>query len=275
MPYITVSNSKKIIRSLNQVRLEEIEIEIYKNKISFFNDKEIGRLKGIREFLRDPDNFSTQYYEPLQVKDSFRYVYPEKNPSYHEDNTCPNLNSNFINVEIPFEIRERGEEEVKKFRNWHETNKLLYESDIKKYIFKLQHHFLILREINPQSIEFENSGQEEIKNYDIKELENKIDSIISDASRYYWDNPDKQSVIRRFGKLTFLAYVNGDIYTNDSGLNDDELKTFLRQYDNNFKTPVKNLLIEYYRLLHNPDMTFEGRLLDKLNFKPCRACMDT
>jgi len=48
----------------------------------------------------------------------------------------------------------------------------------------------------------------------------------------------------------------------------------LRMYDEKFKKPVKDLLIEYYRLLHNPEMTFSGTLLDKLNFRPCGHCMN-
>lgn len=274
MPYITTSNSKRIVRTLSEISLDEIEIAVYNREIYFLNKKERAMLKGIREFLRDPENFSTQYYKPLEVKDTFRYVYPENKPSYHKDNTCPRLQSNFINFEIPVEIRERGEEDVKKFRVWFAEHKGLLETDLKDFIFKLQARFLITREINPKSIDYSNSGSEEVKNYNVQDLENQIDEILREAGRFYNANPDKQQIIKRFGKLTFLAYVHGNIYSNDSGLNDDELKDFLRMYDEKFKKPVKDLLIEYYRLLHNPEMTFSGTLLDKLNFRPCGHCMN-
>lgn len=274
MPYITTSNSKKLVRTLSEISLNEIEIAVYKKDIYFLHRKEIAMLKGIREFLRDPDNFSTQYYKPLEVRDSFKYVYPETLPSYHKDNTCERLHSKFINFEIPFEIVERGEGEVKKFRVWFSEFKNLLETDGKKFIEKLQAHFSINREMSLKSYERPNSGAEEKENYSVSDLEKKIDDLLKEAGKYFKANPEKQAIIKRFGKLTFLAYVHGNIYTNDSGLNDDELKAFLKMYDEKFKKPVKELLIEYYRVLHNPDMTFDGTLLDKINFRPCGHCLN-
>lgn len=274
MAYITISNSKKIMQTLSEITLDEIETAVYRKDIYFFSRKERGMLKGIREFIRDPENFRAQYYRPIIVEDSLKYVYPESQPSYHKDDQCIRLHSNFINFEIPFEIQEQGEASVKKFRNWFAENKNLLEVNAKTFIEKMQARFLITAVINPKSIQFNNSGSKEEKNYSIQNLENEIDSILRDAASFYRNNPDKQDVIRRYGKLTFLAYVHGDIYTNDSGLNDSDLKDFLKMYNEKFKKPVKNLLLEYYRLLYNPDMTFSDTLLDKLGFRPCGSCLD-
>jgi hypothetical protein len=272
MAYITVSNSKKMIRQLNESKLDEIEGNVYKWDIYFFSKRERVILKGIRELLKDPEKFAAEYYEPIEVVDSLRYVFPESQPSYHTDNTCPRLQSNFKNFIIPEIIRERGKEEIIKFRNWFNENKNLLETDIVKFIYSLQLKFIYVGEINPKSIDYSNSGIDEKENYSIPELESKIDNLLREAGHYFTDNPEKQQIIRRFQKLTFLAYIHGDIYNNDTGLNDSELKTFLRYYDEKFKLPVKEYLIEYYRLLHNPDMTFDGQLLDKLGFRPCGAC---
>ncbi|SFT14403.1 hypothetical protein SAMN05660206_1157 [Sphingobacterium wenxiniae] len=261
------------MKTLSEITLSEIETAIYKKDIYFFNRKEQAMLKGIREFLKDPDNFSTQYYKPIIVKDSLRYVYPENQPAYHKDNTCPRLQSNFINFEIPEEVREKGENEIKRFRAFFAEHKHLLESNIKAFIEKMQARFFITREINPKSIDYSNSGNEQVKNYSVQDLENEIDEILRQAGKFYTDNPDKQEIIKRFGKMTFLAYVHGDIYKNDTGLNDSDLKEFLRAYDEKFKKPVKNFLVEYYRLLHNPDMTFTDTLLDKLGFRKCGHCL--
>jgi hypothetical protein len=162
---------------------------------------------------------------------------------------------------------------VKEFRKWFLENiDLLKTDEVETFIFKMQAKFLITREINPNSIDYSNSGSEEIINYSVQEIENQIDDILRAAGRFFCDNPALQNVIRRFQKLTFLAYVEGNIYTNDSGLNDKELKDFLRMYDAKFKKPVKELLLHYYRLLFNPDMTFSDTLLDKMGFRPCGNC---
>lgn len=273
MAYITMSNSKKIVRTLSEMTLYEMETVIYKKEIYFFNKKEKAMLKGMREFIRDPENFSVQYYTPLEILDSLRYVYPESQPAYHNDNTCPRLQSNFINFEIPPEIRERGMESIKRFRSWFLVNKHLLESDLNKFIESMQAQFFITREINPRSIDWANSGTEKKENYSVAVLEYEIDEILREAGSFFRNNSDKQEIIRRFGKLTFLAYVHGDIYTNDSGLNDDELKEFLSMYDLKFKKPVKGKLLDYYRLLYNPDMTFNDTLLHKLGFRPCGTCI--
>ena len=273
MPYITTSNSKRLIKSISLKEIEEISIPIYKKEIYFFAKWERARLKGLREFLRDPDNFSTQYYKPLEVKDTLRYIYPEKRPSYHKDNSCLRLKSNFVNFEVPIEIQEKGEDEVKEFRIWFVENMSLIEDDIIKFIFKMQAQFRITREIIPESIKKPNSGVTEKENYNVQDLEHEIDEILREAGRFYWENPDKQTIIKRFGKLTFLAFVKGNIFNNDTGLNDIDLKEFLKMYENKFKKPVKDLLVEYYRILYNPEMTFSGLLLDKLNFRPCGHCL--
>lgn len=260
------------MRKLNESKLDEIEGKLYKWDIYFFSKRERAILKGIRELLKDPENFVAEYYEPIEVVDSLRYVFPESQPSYHKDHSCPRLQSNFKNFEIPEIIREKGKEEILKFRSWFYENKSLLETDVREFIYSLQRKFIYVGEINPKSIDYSNSGIDEKENYSIPELENKIDNLLREAGHYFTNNPDKQQIIRRFQKLTFLAYIYGDIYNNDTGLNDSELKDFLRYYDEKFKLPVKESLIEYYRLLHNPDMTFDGNLLDKLGFRPCVTC---
>jgi hypothetical protein len=271
MAYITISNSKKIIRKVDENRLDGISEKIYKREIFFFSRIEIGRLKGIRELFRNPQGFALEYYRPIEVVDSFKYLYPEGKPAYHADISCERLHSNFRNIEIPSAIFDRGQAECIKFRNW--FNKTTFkENDAIDYITKLQATFPYVGEINPKTLDYSNSGIEEKTNYSLKELEAKIDSILRDASDFFKSNPGKQNLIRRFQKLTFMAYVTGNLYKNDSGLNDEDLKTFLKGYDNQFKIPVNELLIDYYRVQFNPNLSFDGRLLEKLGFKACSKC---
>ena len=43
--------------------------------------------------------------------------------------------------------------------------------------------------------------------------------------------------------------------------------------DDTFKQPLKNLLIEYYRLKFNPDIKMDGKFLEALGFKECSCCV--
>jgi hypothetical protein len=65
-----------------------------------------------------------------------------------------------------------------------------------------------------------------------------------------------------------------EIYNNDTGYPEDEVKELLKFYDTKFKKPLKKDLIEYYRLKLNPDLEMKGYFLEKLGFKPCGHCHD-
>lgn len=272
MAYITISNSKKLIRQLDEVKLDCITERIYKKDIFFFSRRESANLKGIRELFRDLEKFVLVFYVPIEVVDTFRYVFPENQPAYHKNGTCLRLNSNFINIEIPAVIREKGPDEVMKFREWY-TKTDFKVDDPKDYIYKLQLKFPYVGEINPNTIDYKNSGVELKKNYSLEDLEKEIDDLLSKADSYFEDNPNIRDLIYRYQKLTFLGYIDGALRNNSSGLIDEELKAFLKSYDQTFKAPVKERLVEYYRIMFNPEMEFEGRLLEKLGFRPCNACL--
>ena len=81
-------------------------------------------------------------------------------------------------------------------------------------------------------------------------------------------------IIRKFGKLSFLANKPDEIYGNDTGYSDDEIKKVLKPYNDKFKRPLKKYLIEYYRHIYNPQLKMEGTYLDHLGFKSCCHCFD-
>jgi len=273
MAYITISNSRRIIAKQKIEPLYDIQESIYKKNIYFFNKREEAILKGIRELLRDSNNFMVKYYNPIVVYDSFRYLYPESKPAYHKDSSCEMLNSNFHNIEVPIPIVDKGKEEVIKFREWYKKSNFK-EDDIKDYIYKLQIAFPYVGEINPRTIEHKNSGIEVKDNYSLEELEERIDELLRAAGAYFNNNPNLQSIIRRYQKWAFLGYVSGPINNNESNLNDHELKAFLRNYDEAYKKPVKDYLEEYYKVKFNPEMSFDNTLLNQLGFKPCGYCLN-
>src|SRR5690606_15172860 len=137
---------------------------------------------------------------------------------------------------------------------WFKENQYLLEKpDV--FVARLQMSFKV--KVNPKAIDYENSGVEVKENLNLEELEKRINKYISGAGQYF-NNADqeKKDIIRRFQKYTFLAYSNKAIENNNTGFSDETLKKFLKQYDIHFKRPIKDLLIEYYRVLHNPDLNF-------------------
>jgi len=261
-----------MVRKLDEVLLDSISEELYKRDIYFFSRRERANLKGIRELFRDPQKFNMDYYKPIVVKDSLKYVYPEKPPAYHKDSTCQRLNSNYRNYEIPVPIQEKSIDEILTFRKWFIENNCHLMSVI-EYIYAIQKRFPYVGEINPATIEKDNSGVEEKENYSIEGLDAKLSTLLNDCDSYFFDNPPVRELIVRYQKWTFLAYTYGPIKNNNSGFTDEELRDFLRTYDKTFKEPVKNYLIEYYRLRFNPELQFDGLILDKMGFTKCKNCL--
>lgn len=292
MVFITKSNSKRLLRKININEIPDIVGEVYKKPIYFLSKWETKYLLLMQSLLKEPEKFAIEVYHPVVNKDTFQYVYEsEQPPSYHSNKSCVRLTTKFKNFEVPFEIKKRIREKEEKegktleeiqilenkqvevFRAWLKENFELFNSDTEGFLNKLDIRWNIQR--NVSEIERNNSGVESIDNLNLAQLEIEIDKIISEAGRYFVNNTDKQTIIRRFQKLTFLAYRKGNIDINDTELSDDELRAFLLEYDTKFKKPIKELLIQYYRVKYNPDLSFEGQLLERLNFRACSFCDGT
>lgn len=292
MAYITKANSKRILKKINLTDIPEIIGEVYKKPIYFLSKWETKYLLLMQSLLKDPEKFVLEIYQPIINKDTYKYVFESNQPSsYHTNKSCDRMTSKFKNFEIPFEIKARVREKAEKegkttseiinlekqqvqvFRSWFKENFEIFKADTEKFLTKLDIRWNIQRKVS--EIERENSGVDTIDNLNLSELEDEVDKIINEAGKYFTNNKNKQHIIRRFQKLTFLAYRKGKIELNDTELSDEELKLFLLEYDSKFKKPVKELLIQYYRVKYNPDLSFEGQLLERLNFRLCSVCAGT
>ena len=245
MAYLTKSNSLKIIARIDFKQIGNLEGEVYKKPIYFLNYYEKNKLLGLKKLLKAPETFIQEYYVPIENTDNLRYVYEGGKPAYHSKPDCERLNSNYRNFEIPDEIREKGKDEVLRFRSWFKENQYFLEKP-DAFVARLQMAFGVT--MNPKAIDYENSGVEVKENLNLEELEKRINKYISDAGQYFNKaDQEKKEIIRRFQKYTFLAYSNKDIQNNNTRFSDEAIKKFLKQYDVHFKRPIKDLLIESWR----------------------------
>lgn len=226
----------------------------------------------MKHLLEDPLNFISDYYVPVVTKDNFNYIFEGGKPAYHKVFTCDRLNSDYQNFKIPDQIKEKGREAVVEFRQWFKQNSHLMEKpDV--FIERIRLKYKIV--LNIMEVGRDNSGVEILDNYDLEALEKRIDNLINEAGAYFKNSTaEKQEILRRFQKLTFLAYRNGEIHSNNTRFSDDVLKNFLKQYDIHFKKPIMELLLHYYRVKLNPNLIFEDNLLDQLGFSKCTKCYD-
>ena len=268
MAYITTSNAIKIVNRKNLKNLN-LTGDVYKFKIYMFSRYEENSLLAIQELLKNPEKYFKEIYDPIMAYDSKKYVFKERQPSYHTNISCSRLLSDFKNFKLPQEIIDRGEDEIEKFRNWFKQNFYLLETpDI--FVMRLKLAFGI--DYNPKSINYENSGLKDFKNDTILELERKIDYLIKEAGRYYYANEKNKSILSSFGKNASVAFSSKPLYGNETDFNDQEVKEFLKDYYLRFKSPLKNFLIQYYRVKFNPTLEFAKNFLEALGFKICGTC---
>jgi hypothetical protein len=268
--FITKANYQRMFKKFDLKNIPDLQGDIYKRPIYFFSKFEQKDLLAMKALLKDPENFIGLYYNPVVREDTLRYVYENGQPAYHRHSECPNLHSQFKNFEIPIEIREKGKEEVTRFRNWFKANKELFETDIKRFTELLELYFLV--KVSPKTIEQGNSGSQQVINYSLEELENEIDALVKEAGRFYYASEKNTVILKRFSKFTFLAYKADPIDGNETGYSQAEVKELLRHYNETFKKPIKRLLVEYYKVTYNPSLSFSGALLDMLGFKCCGSC---
>lgn len=275
MAYITTANSKRIIRKVDFTSVT-FDGEVYKKPIYFFSRYEEQNLLAIKELLENPEQFSNQYYDVLVNHDSFQYVFENGKPAYHQTLNCPRLHSDFQNFEIPEEIIKRGQEEVEKYRAWFKDVAYLFESDddTKIEIFKERCRLRFNLDLPPKVVKRNNSGSFEIENLNLDELEKKIDDLIRSAGRFYYKSEKHTTILKKFSKLTFLANKTEPLRYNETGYSDAEVKDILREHAEEFKYPLIHLLREWYRVKLNPNLEFEGKLLERLGFVSCSTCLD-
>ena len=270
MVFITVANSKRILRKLDWKGLN-LEGEVYDRPIHFFNKKEEQSLLAYKEFLMNPERFVKDVYQKAEIKDSYRYVYEGEAPCYHQTEDCERLNAEFCNFRVPEEIRNRGIAMVQRFRTWFKSNRYLLEG--KEDVFEMRfyaafHMRLKIEEIAP----LKNSGTTIINNWTQEELESKINEKLKQAGKYYYQSPKNTAILKQYGKLAYLGNSPNQIINNRTGYSDAEVKTFLCNYEEKFKRPIIAILYDYYRMKFNPELALDVRLLEQLGFRACHSC---
>lgn len=246
MSYLTLENTSKIILNIDIHTLE---------------------LEGV--LLKNLEKYFLEIYKPYEPVDTYTYVYEGQKPSYHKHSCCPRLQSDFQNFEVPQEIKDKGVNAVKGFRQWFESVKhLLDKPDI--FVERLRIKYGIIT--TPKAINREDTGSIKMESLTIKELEKEIDSLITEAGKFYNKSEKNTTILKKFSEHTYVAYKPDKIYTYETEYSDDEVKELLKAYDDEFKKPLKRMLIEYYRLKLNPEIKMEGHFLDQLGFMPCKYC---
>ena len=235
MAFITSHNDYKIVHR-NNLKTANLTGDIYKWKIYIFSKYEEQSLLAIQELMKNPEKYFTEIYDPIYIFDSKKYVYKEQQPAYHLYDHCERLHADFSNFELPQEIKDRGDDEIERFRKWFKENSYDLGKDPARFSMRLQLAFKI--SINPKSINYENSGGTDFSNVTVAELENSIDNLLRQAGRFYYASEKNTRILYQFGKISSIAFTDNPLKCNNTNYSDDEVKEFLKDYHRKFKLPL-------------------------------------
>lgn len=277
MPFITQFNASRISRQLDVDKMD-LDEALFRRRIYFLSKYERAELIAFRMLVKEDEFFVDHVYTPIPIQDTGKFVfeYDGQKPSYHKFPTCFLINRDFENIEISDELKQRLVERnvsLKAFRRWayDVLLPLFRKRDWEAIAFRIRSKFQV-EVMRGDVVQYDNSDIVSVENVALDELEHKIDQLISAAGRYYYDHPE---ILRPFSKLSFLHKKDEPIEGNHTGLSDEDLKAFLKDYHERFKRPLIQMLKQWYMVSFNPDLEFKGNLLDQLNFKPCSKCKDS
>ncbi|MDA3818083.1 MAG: hypothetical protein PF486_11950 [Prolixibacteraceae bacterium] len=275
MVYITRSNAKRIIQKIDFKNCN-LEGSIYKKPIYFFNRYEKQNLLAFKSLMENPGLFYNDYYSIIRPREDSLFVLSSATPAYHKDNDCPRLKANFKNYIIPDEIIERGDAVIEKYREWFKGIVHLLDEDdeIKNEIFLERCRLRFRLTEIPEIYKKNNSGTFSIENLKLNELEENIDLFLKESAHYYYQSPKHTAILKHLSKYAYLGKRSDPILRNETGYSDKEVKEILREYEYEIKAPTDEHLREWYRVKYNPDLSFDGKLLERLGFNPCGHCHD-
>jgi hypothetical protein len=268
--YITEANSKRILNSITVTKLN-LNGEIYKTPIYFFNKFECKSLLLLKEFFMNPQKFFNEYYKFVEPQDASKFIFFATAPSYHVKQTCDRLNSDYVNYLTPSEVLAKGSSEVLRFKMWCASNKYLIDEN-KKDVFFERCRLAFGLKITPKMVEYNNSGVTTFKNYTIKQIEEMIDNLHTQAPTFFNRDTKTNTILRNLSKYAYLAKKNDFIFSNNTEFSDDEVKKVLLEFDTKFKQPIYRLLREWYRVKYNRTVALDVNILESIGFHACSTC---
>lgn len=260
--YITRSKLSSIAYAMSKSKKKTASIDgLYKADLKpLFTQPELALLSVYKEMCADPIQAFQEYRKIPERSPQENQIFQDSSPAYHLDRDCERLHNDYYNLEMPLEIEQRGEAEIDRFRAFCEENKSLIREENPIILKKLEAQFFLKNP--PSKIIAKNSGVTHFDNMDLEKLEREIDGLIFDAAKFRNKDNSTNKLIRDKGYGTNKS---------EEAKNPDSP---LYVWHNTYKVPIKAMLMHYFRVKFNPNLVFDGQLLDQLGFRPCINCCE-
>ena len=282
--YITKSTLNQIMNKVDEEeiknQLENVEIlKIGNNKFDFLNKLQVRQILLYKYLSENITEIHT--FKKIEKKaDGNRFLIKTSTPKYHLYSDCEYLKSNFENMLIPRAIFDKGEDTIEKYRDYMKSE--FGDFEPKKYKDQID---LIVSRINNKFqvevfkselaiLEADNKGTTQINNLSLVEIQEKAIKLMNEYENLCKTYPD---VFPQYTMKSFLSVSNPNElkyipprYFKEG--KKDEFLALLRNFYTNIQTATFDVLKSYFMVYYNPELKFNGDLLEQLGLKPCNSC---
>ncbi|MES2806258.1 MAG: hypothetical protein V4652_11890 [Bacteroidota bacterium] len=297
MAYLTKYNLSKLCQKLqtkNEISLDMFLEHIYEDKeISYIlNKREIEYLFVYKMLLDDENKFILEYYNEVPEKEDTKNMVFSKGGKmkYHLSDSCNLLKKDFLDFNIPEDIKSIGDIAVEEYREWFRSNnfaeKFKSKEIDKNYIIRAfnlkypkKYDIKIIEENSfLLTVEIPNSSNEFIKTeFDLVEFKKNLNDL-----KLIWQNTFQCKVSRTFSKFKYLLAKSdaeiiekmGEIFSEKfvENYGIENLKNKF-QISKNLTYKILDLLLDYIKWSYNfENKEFENITLEKFGLECCYSC---
>lgn len=297
MAYLTKYNIGQLCQKLEvkkEISLEMFLENVYNDKQIYFilNKREIRYLFVYKMLIDDEEKFYVEYYQEVPEKADSKNLVNNKGGrmKYHLSSDCKLLTKDYLDFNIPRDIKEQGDKAIDEYREWFRENNFTerYKSKtidkntiISAFNSKYPVKYDIKRiEDNSNLLVFEvpNSTNKFLqKDFDLEDFKNKLEEL-----KVQWYNTFQCKVSRTFAKFKYLlnhkdeeidakmSEIFSENFVTNYGLENLKEKLFISK-EINFK--LIDLLLEYIKwTLDINSKEFHSLTLEQFGLECCHSC---
>lgn len=262
--YVTRHNFSRIssfyLQPDGDISIDKIFSVIYEKNLSeFLNQKEATRIYLQKQII-DKNFQSVRVVKKEFTRD---YTFSVTPPKFHKDKDCVFLKADFSNYLVPPAIKALGEEKVREFQEFCESHKKEFEGKPDD-VFWARVGVKFNIHINPERVDYYNSGIENIEKISIDDLREKINETISTLLWFLESGPKKNTIIAfRYAPSIKFAL---------SKIQDEESKNEIMEFFK-LKANLANFLFELYKKQSGRNSyILPITLLNACGIQACKGC---
>ncbi len=298
MAFLTKYNFSQLSQNLKiniDVSLDMFLKHIYNDAeiYSILNKREIEYLFKYKMLLDDEERFVVEYYNEVPEKeDTKNFVFNKGGKmKYHLISDCKLITKDYLDFNIPEEIKNIGNEAIQEYREWFNTNNFgdkyrKKQIDTNKIIFAFNSKYpkkYNIQRIEDNSnllvLEQPNSTYKLIdQEYDFEKLKKELTKLKMD---WQYNFPCKTTrIIAKFKHLitksdeeinTKISEIFSEVFILNFGM--DNLKRQF-QISKDITYRIINLILEHIKWTYNlNEKNFDKRTLERFGLECCLSCL--